>query len=344
MPMWINIVVSLIAFLLTALSGMIFIPFMKKEKAGQTILDIGPKWHKKKQGTPTMGGIMFFFGIVIAVICGYFMLMGAGKADNKLVTNKAGLRLLVGFGMAFAFMLVGFADDYIKVIKKRNLGLTAKQKLVFQVIISAAFLFALYLIDGKNTKIPLPFFGNVNFGYFYYPIMILFIIFMVNSVNLNDGIDGLCGSVTLIVSLAFSTIFIYFADNAYSVFTFAVAGGCLGFLIWNLNPAKVFMGDTGSMFLGGCVVAFSFATGHPLILILIGIIYVIESLSVILQVISFKTTGKRIFKMSPIHHHFEMSGWNEYKIVIVFSLITLVAGSLSAYYIIHIAKDMVSIG
>ncbi len=264
MPFWLNIVVSLIAFGLTALSGFVFIPFMKKEKAGQTILDIGPKWHKKKQGTPTMGGIMFIFGVTIAVVFGYFMLKGASTSENNLLSGKAGIKLLVGFVMTFLFMVVGFVDDYIKVIKKRNLGLTAKQKLVFQILISIGFLAALYLIDGKNTKIPLPFFGNVNFGIFYYPIMVLFIIFMVNSVNLNDGIDGLCSSVTLIASLSFATIFLYLQNYTYTVFTFALAGGCLGFLLWNLNPAKVFMVDTGSMFLGGAVVAFSFATGHLL--------------------------------------------------------------------------------
>lgn len=338
MPLFINIIVSVLAFGLTALSGFYFIPFLRKVKAGQTILDIGPKWHKSKEGTPTMGGFMFIVGITISVIVGYAMLTSSSELSAD--ARKNGLRLVVGFVMALLFSLVGFVDDYIKVVKKRNLGLNAKQKLVFQFLISAVYLIVLYYLNDKSTVIPLPFAGDVDFKFFYFPVMILFIVFMVNSVNLNDGIDGLCGSVTLVTALAFATIFIYLENSDYAIFSFALAGGCLGFLLWNLNPARVFMGDTGSMFLGGAVVALSFATGHPLIIILVGIIYVIESLSVILQVISFKTTGKRIFKMSPIHHHFEMSGWSEYKIVVVFSIITLVAGSLSALYIIKSVSEI----
>lgn len=343
MPFWLNIVVSFIAFGITAISGFFLVPYLRKIKVGQTILDIGPKWHKKKEGTPTMGGVMFIFGVTVAVIFGYFALKGSSVSEINYLSDKAGLKLLVGFIMTLLFMLVGFVDDYIKVVKKRNLGLKAKQKLVFQILIAIGYLVALRFIDDKTTSIPLPFFGNVNFGILYYPIMVLFIIFMVNSVNLNDGIDGLCSSVTLVASLGFATMFMYMENYAYSVFAFALAGGCLGFLLWNLNPAKIFMGDTGSMFLGGAVVALSFATGHPLIIIIVGIIYVVESLSVILQVISFKTTGKRIFKMSPIHHHFEMSGWNEYKIVIVFSLITLIASSVSVYYYINVASNIISV-
>lgn len=344
MPFWLNIVVSLIAFGITALSGFYFIPYLKKVKAGQTILDIGPKWHKKKEGTPTMGGFMFILGVTIAVIFGYLTLKTNSTVPDDLLTDNAGKKLLVGFVMTLLFMLVGFADDYIKVVKKRNLGLRAKQKLVFQILIAIGYLVSLNYVDGKNTLVPLPFLGEVDFGIFYYPIMVLFIIFMVNSVNLNDGIDGLCSSVTLVASLGFATMFLYKQNYTYTIFSFALAGGCLGFLLWNLNPAKVFMGDTGSMFLGGAVVALSFATGHPLIIILVGIIYIIESLSVILQVISFKTTGKRIFKMSPIHHHFEMSGWSEYKIVIIFSLITLIASAVSVYYYIQVASNFISVG
>lgn len=342
MPFWISILVSIIAFGITALSGYYFVPYLKKVKAGQTILDIGPKWHKKKEGTPTMGGIMFILGVTVATIFGFFAIRGITVEGESLVKDNAGIKLLVGFIMTLLFMLVGFVDDYIKVVKKRNLGLKAKQKLVFQILIAIGYLIALYFIDGENTKIPFPFFGEVDFGLFYYPLMVLFIIFIVNSVNLNDGIDGLCSSVTLVASLGFATIFMYFANYAYAVFAFALAGGCLGFLLWNLNPAKIFMGDTGSMFLGGAIVALSFATGHPLIVIIIGIIYVVESVSVILQVISFKTTGKRIFKMSPIHHHFEMTGWSEYKIVIVFSLITLISSGIGVFYIVQKSLNVLS--
>jgi len=333
MPFWINIIVSFIAFGITALSGFFFIPYLRKVKCGQTILEIGPKWHKNKQGTPTMGGFMFAFGILVATICGIAFLRSYNASTTPIGENKTSLKLLAGFVMALLYMLVGFVDDYIKVVKKQNLGLKAKQKLVFQILIAGAFLFAMYLLGDTSTSVLIPFFGAINFGIFYYPLMIMFIIFMVNSVNLTDGVDGLCGSVTLVVALSFLMICIILAKWEFAVYSIALAGGCLGFLLWNLNPAKVFMGDTGSMFLGGSVVAIGFATGYHLVIALVGIIYVVESLSVILQVISFKSTGKRIFKMSPIHHHYEMSGWGEYKIVIVFSLITLISGILSVLYV-----------
>ncbi len=337
MSFWINVTIAFVAFGITAMSGFIVIPFLRKLKAGQTILDIGPKWHKAKEGTPTMGGFMFVFGTLIALILGYVLLAFKNEVgDNGL------LKLALGLVMSLLFMFVGFVDDYIKVVKKRNLGLRAKQKLVFQILIALSYLIALYFLDEKNTNIPLPFFGDVNFSYFYFPIMVGFIIFMVNSVNLTDGIDGLCTTVTLVVSLAFGVLFLWMGNTTYTIFTYALAGACFGFLIWNLKPAKVFMGDTGSMFLGGCVVAFAFASKNPLILILIGIIYVCESLSVIIQVISFKSTGKRVFKMSPIHHHFELSKWSEYKIVIVFSLITLISSVSTVYYIIITTKNILS--
>jgi phospho-N-acetylmuramoyl-pentapeptide-transferase len=327
MPFWINTIVAIIAFAITALSGFFLIPYLRKVKAGQTILDIGPNWHKSKQGTPTMGGFMFVVGTLTAIVTGFALLRTFYQNDNMHgAHDTAGFKLLTGFVMALLFMLVGFVDDYIKVVKKRNLGLRAIQKIIFQVLIAGGYLYVMRLLGQTSTSIYFPIIGYVNFGVFYYPLMIAFIIFMVNSVNLTDGIDGLCGSVTLVYSLALLMICVLLNNNEYAIYSVALAGGCLGFLMWNLNPAKVFMGDTGSMFLGGSVVAIGFATGYHLIIILVGLIYVIESLSVILQVISFKTTGKRIFKMSPIHHHYEMSGWGEYKIVIVFSLITLIVG------------------
>ncbi|MFA5658439.1 MAG: phospho-N-acetylmuramoyl-pentapeptide-transferase [Oscillospiraceae bacterium] len=341
MPFWVNIIVSFIAFGITALSGLILIPFLRKIKCGQTILDIGPKWHKGKQGTPTMGGFMFIAGITAAVLFGYAYLRTKGINSSVGWTDTASLKLFTGLIMALLFMAVGFLDDYIKVVKKRNLGLRAKQKLLFQVLISGGYLYLMNLLGEKSTSVYLPVIGDVNFGLLYYPLMVLFIIFIVNSVNLTDGIDGLCGSVTVIASLSYLMIFVLLENWEYSVYAIAIAGGCLGFLLWNLNPAKVFMGDTGSMFLGGSIAALGFATGYHIIIITVGIIYVCESLSVILQVISFKTTGKRIFKMSPIHHHFEMSGWGEYKIVIVFSFVTLIAGSLSVFYVYQLISNTI---
>ena len=313
MPFWINTVVVIISFTVTALSGFFLIPYLRKLKCGQTILDIGPNWHKSKQGTPTMGGFMFIIGTIVATLIGFILLRGVYHTDKLGGTEDyAGLKLLAGIGMALMYMLVGFLDDYIKVVKKRNLGLKAIQKVVFQVLIAGLYLFILTTLGDTSTAIYFPLIGNVDFGLFYYPLMIGFIIFIVNSVNLTDGIDGLCSSVTLIAALAFLMICVTLGNNEYAVFSIALAGACLGFLLWNLNPAKVFMGDTGSMFLGGAIVAIGFATGYHLLLVLIGIIYVVESVSVILQIISFKTTGKRIFKLSPIHHLVEMSGWGEY--------------------------------
>ncbi len=344
MPFWINTIVAVISFAITALSGFFFIPYLRKVKIGQTILDIGPNWHKSKQGTPTMGGFMFIVGTLIATVTGFVLLRAFYQTSYVHgEQDTAGLKLLTGFMMALLFMLVGFLDDYIKVVKKRNLGLRAMQKVVFQVIIAGGYLYVMRLLGDTSTSVWFPIFGDVNFKIFYYPLMIVFIIFIVNSVNLTDGIDGLCSSVTLVASLAFLMICVLMKNNEFAIFSIALAGGCLGFLMWNLNPAKVFMGDTGSMFLGGAVVAIGFATGYHLLIMLIGLIYVCESLSVVLQVISFKTTGKRIFKMSPIHHHFEMSGWSEYKIVIVFSIITLIVGIIGVVSIYFSTSSLVSV-
>ena len=328
MPFWINIIVSLIALVISAAFGAVLIPFLKKIHFGQTILNIGPKWHKSKEGTPIMGGFMFILGSLIATAIGFF-LFRAQDSTVKITDNTGLYKLLAGIIFALLCSLIGFIDDYIKAVKKQNLGLNSKQKLVMQFLFSALYLFALYEIGDKSTSIVFPFFGAINFGIFYYPLMMLFITFIVNAVNLTDGVDGLCGSVTAIASLAFTMISIFLLQYEQSIFSIALAGGCIGFLFWNLHPAKVFMGDTGSMFLGGAVVSFGMAQRLHLILVLVGIIYIVEALSVVLQVISFKTTGKRIFKMSPIHHHYEMCGWKEYKIVIVFTFITLIAGIIA---------------
>jgi len=231
--------------------------------------------------------------------------------------------------MALAFGLMGFLDDYIKVVKKRNLGLTAIQKLIIQFFIAIVFLIGIYLAGDHTTSVLVPFFGNWELGILYYPLCAIGIVFIVNSVNLTDGIDGLASSVTLVYSIAFCICSMILSVTQVTILSLAVCGGCLGFLMYNFYPAKVFMGDTGSMFLGGCIVAMAFGINFPLVLIFTGFIYIAESLSVVMQVISFKTTGKRIFKMSPIHHHFEMSGFSEIKIVVSFSIVALVGGILA---------------
>ena len=311
-----------IAAVITGLLGYFMVPFLHKIKFGQTIREVGPSWHKNKQGTPTMGGIMFIIGSsVAAVICIAFLWLNGG-AETQLILVKvmAGALMAVGFG------IVGFLDDYISIKKHRNLGLTEIQKLILQFIIVGAYLLSVALAGG-TTETVIPFLGSVDLGFFYYILAAVFIVGMVNAVNFTDGIDGLNTSVTLVVALVFSVIAMLLNRVGLSLYAAAIVGAMIGFLFWNANPAKVFMGDTGSLFLGGAVCALAFGVDMPILLILIGVIYIVEILSVVLQVTYFKIShGKRIFKMAPIHHHFEMCGWNENKICFVFSGVTLLAG------------------
>ena len=314
------ILTAIAAFGVTVLLGLLLIPVLRRLKFGQSILEEGPSWHKSKQGTPTMGGIMFIVGIVVAVVAGYLLLAANGSAFKGTLELT---QLFGGLVMALLFGLVGFIDDYIKVVKKRNLGLTAWQKIIGQVLVTALYLAALYAAGDRSTIINVPFLGQWDLGFLYYPILGILIVGIVNSVNLTDGIDGLCSSVTFVAAVFFMIVSAYVGQLGMSVLSTALAAGCVGFLVFNAHPAKVFMGDTGSLFLGGMVVALGFGMNMEFILFFAGFVYCCESLSVILQVISFKTTGKRIFKMSPIHHHFEMSGFSENKIVLLFSGVTL---------------------
>ena len=333
MRTFIILMTALLAFGITSLMGFWLIPLLRKVKYGQTILDIGPVWHKNKQGTPTMGGFLFIAGVLVAVTIGYLVYMSVGGGESEL-SPIFGARLFAGMVMAMAFAFLGFVDDYIKVVKKRNLGLTAGQKMVMQILIAAIYLVILYLAGDTSTALRIPFIGSLDLGLFYYPVaLFILIVGTVNAVNLTDGIDGLAGSVTFVAALGFMIIAALLSIYEMQLLAVAVAGAMLGFLVWNFHPAKVFMGDTGSMFLGGLVVAMGFGLGLPFLIAMIGIIYLIETLSVMLQVASFKLTGKRIFKMSPIHHHFEMSGWGEVKIVSVFSLITAVGCALAVWWV-----------
>lgn len=308
------------AFLITAVSGKFFIPYLRKLKYGQTIREEGPTWHQSKQGTPTMGGMMFILGIVAAVAVGAVTM----HINNSLTTPINLLYLIAGTVMSLAYGVLGFLDDYISVVKKRNMGLTAKQKIAGQLVIAAVYLAVLYFGGATSTILQIPFMGQIDIGLLYYPLMIFIIVGCVNSVNLTDGIDGLCSSVTFVAAIGMMIVSTIFGIAEMNVLAGALAGGCLGFLCWNFHPAKVFMGDTGSLFLGGVICAIAFGVKFPVLLLFVGIIYIVETMSVILQVISFKSTGKRIFKMSPIHHHYEMSGWSEEKIVAVFSAVTVV--------------------
>lgn len=322
------ILTALIAFVITATNGIWLLPILRSLKYGQTILDIGPSWHKKKQGTPTMGGLMFIIGIVAASIVG-LPLNGRNANGGPAYASFEIMEIIFGLLIALAFGMIGFIDDYIKVVKKRNLGLNARQKLVMQFLAAGIFILGLYLVGNRSTIVDVPFLGQWDLGLLYYPLTVCGIVFMVNAVNLTDGLDGLSTSVTLVVSLGFIILSLLLGYGGMTILSSALAGGCLGFLIWNFYPAKVFMGDTGSMFLGGMVSILAFGIRFPIILIFMGIVYIMEAMSVVLQVISFKTTGKRIFKMSPIHHHFEMSGYSEVKIVGLFSFIQLVGCMLS---------------
>ena len=306
---YIYIAALLIGFIAAALLGPLFIPVLIKLKFGQSIREIGPKWHEKKSGTPTMGGIIFMVALAISAAVLY-----------KFMDLKSALVLFCAFG----FGIVGFLDDFIKVVLKRNLGLRAWQKLALQIIVSVVFILIGLDKGILSVVIKIPFTDIVwNMGWVYIPFAIFVLLAVVNGVNLTDGIDGLATSVTIVVMLFFAVVISAMNIVSVSLICYALVGALLGFLIYNKNPAKVFMGDTGSLMLGGMVGALSLVTGNPLILILVGIIYFIETLSVIMQVTSFKLTGKRIFKMSPIHHHFEMCGWNEKKIDLVFTLVTV---------------------
>ena len=331
------LIAALVAFLATAGLGYIVIPYLKRLKFGQTILDIGPNWHKDKQGTPTMGGIMMIAGVLLSLVVAYtYSAISGGRFATELKTPYRLTVFLAGLIMALCMAAIGFMDDYIKVVKKRNLGLTARQKTFLQLFISAMYLATLWIAGMRITYIP--FAGAVDvsrgIGLIFWPIALMFIYGFTNAVNLTDGIDGLASSVTLVVACAFMLGAGFLYSMNINVMSAALAGACVGFIFWNAKPAKVFMGDTGSMFLGGMVVAVSFGIGRPILLIFAGITYLLEALSDIIQVAYYKRTKKRIFKMAPLHHHFEMCGWSEQKIVYVFSGVTAVGCAVALLPII----------
>lgn len=328
---------AFLSFLIAFLLGFVLIPWLRKLKFGQTILDIGPAWHKSKQGTPVMGGIMFIVSTLLSVICVLVTdhLMGGNLFGSEhILPDTLKVKLVAGVILAIGLGLVGFADDYIKVVKKRNLGLTEIQKTIPQVILIIGYLATLSM--NGLTYMNIPFVGAVDLKWFFWLFGIAVIYGAVNAVNFTDGVDGLCASVTSTAALAFCIAAFMTKFFGISILAAALFGGCLGYLIWNYYPSKVMMGDTGSMFLGGMVVALAYAIDCPLILVFFGIIYVIEALSDVLQIGYFKIThGKRIFKMAPIHHHFEMCGWKERKIVTIFSLVNIlgcVIGLILYYY------------
>ena len=297
----------------TAAVGYLLLPVLRALKAGQSIREVGPTWHNNKAGTPMMGGLMF---IISAVLC---LLM------NIPVMTDYSVFFVLGLGLCFG--LVGFLDDFFKAKFKRNLGLTSLQKALLQMAVSALYLYLLYKQGTLVSSIYIPF---VNVSFDIHPLLYIFfamfvMVGCVNAVNLTDGVDGLCGSVTVPVMVFFTAAAVAAKQLELALLPACLIGGLVAYLFYNWHPAKVFMGDTGSLFLGGIVCGMAFALNMPLILLLVGVVYICETLSVILQVGYFKLThGKRLFKMSPIHHHFEMCGWKEVKIVLVFSAVSAV--------------------
>ena len=305
-------------FALTALITRWLIPFLKSKKMGQKILEIGPRWHKNKDGTPTMGGIAFILATLIVMLgASVYMLVFSEVEEFKA--------LALTLGLATINALIGVIDDRCKLMKKQNEGLTSIQKLLLQILAAAVYLFALSRGGYVDTSLHIPFTSfELELGFFYYIFALILIVGIVNSVNLTDGLDGLASGVTLVVGAFFCFVAFRFVDRSLSFASAAIIGSTLGFLVYNFHPAKIFMGDTGSLFLGGMVVGCAFMINEPLVILICGFIYVLEAASDIIQVGVYKLThGHRVFKMAPIHHHFEKSGWSEIKIFTVFSLVTL---------------------
>ena len=309
----------ILAFLISVLLSPVFIPFLRRLNFGQSIREEGPESHQKKTGTPTMGGIMILFSIIITTL---------------VMTEKfhaTSVRIYMLILVTFGFGLLGFLDDFIKVALKRNLGLTSKQKLLGQIIISVIFYF-IYKQNGFPTEIRLPFGGfSFDLGWFYLLFIIFWLVGFSNAVNLTDGLDGLVSGTAAIAFGAYAVLAWNQHHMDIAIFSVAIVGAVLGFLVFNAHPAKVFMGDTGSLALGGAIAAIAILTKLEILLIIIGGVFVIETLSVILQVISFKTTGKRIFRMSPLHHHYELAGWSEWRVVVSFWSVGLIFAILGIY-------------
>ena len=318
------IVACVLSFLFTGgLGWKVILPALRRLKAGQEIREVGPNWHKTKAGTPTMGGLMFIIGIAAAIVLAGWQEMLAGDLTHIYV-----------FLFALVFGVIGFLDDYEKVKKKKNLGLTALQKFLLQLAAAIVFLLLMRNEGMLSPNLFIPFINvSIPLSWPLYMVFAAFVIVgTVNAVNITDGLDGLATSVTIPVTLFFVSVATWWGYSQMGVFGAALLGGLLAFLLFNFYPAKVFMGDTGSLFLGGAVAGMAFAFDMPLILILVGIVYIVETGSVILQVGYFKLThGKRIFKMSPIHHHFEMCGWSEIKIVTIFTAVSTIFCALALF-------------
>jgi phospho-N-acetylmuramoyl-pentapeptide-transferase len=305
-----------VSFILAVIAAPLLIPLLRRMKFGQQVRDDGPQTHLKKAGTPTMGGIVIILAFTLA-----FLKFSVINTDFYVL-----LVATLGFG------LIGFLDDYIKIVFKRSLGLTAKQKLILQLLFAAIMCYLL-IQNGHSTAISVP--GTSwSFdwgGWFYYPFIVIMMMAVTNAVNFTDGVDGLLSGVSAIAFAAFAIVAMQATSLSAAVCAAAMIGAVLGFLVFNAHPAKVFMGDTGSLGIGGAIGGIAIVTKTELLFIVIGGVFVIEMLSVVLQVASFKTRGKRIFKMSPIHHHFELTGWSEWRVVMTFWAVGIVLAGLGLY-------------
>jgi phospho-N-acetylmuramoyl-pentapeptide-transferase len=329
MPFWIELAVPALSFILAVIIGRFLIPALSKIGAKQSISVYAPETHKKKAGTPMMGGLMFIISSAAALFIGLLLYNRFSSEAVLRIDTSALWKLITGFAFMIANAVIGFADDFTKAVRKKNDGLSVGQKLIVQFGITALYLFALFIQGDTSTLVYIPFFGNIDLWWFYYPIMMLIIVFLVNAVNLTDGIDGLCGSVTAIAAVSLAMISSAMNFDEYTLLCLAVAGGCVGFLVYNLHPASVFMGDVGSMYLGGFIVAVGFALRIHVLLVIVMLVYVIECGSVFLQRTYFKAThGKRLPIVTPLHHHFERKmNWSENKIVITFTAVALICGA-----------------
>ena len=326
------IVLFIIGLALTVIITKRLIPIIASKKYGQKILEDGPIWHKKKEGTPTMGGIGFILPILVCFIVFCF----AYKGEEKTKEIICAINVVV---YAILNALIGVIDDFAKIRNKRNEGLTAKVKFILQSIVTILFLIAFKITVGIDTSIIVPFFDfRIELGFFFYILAFFVLCGFVNAVNLTDGIDGLATMITITVSLLFLIVsFTIYQSPVLLFLSSSVLGALLGFLIFNFYPAKIFMGDTGSLFLGAVVVSYSFICNNIILVVLYGFVFMCEALSDIIQVLYFKLTkGKRIFKMAPLHHHFEKSGWSEVKIVSVFSVVSLVFCALAYYSMVKL--------
>lgn len=314
-----QMIIILLSFIVTVILALIIIPILKKVKIGQIERDDGPETHFKKQGTPTMGGIIFMISIIICITILYIYLSSIGQQNiaTKLLPI---LCLTIGFGV------IGFIDDFKKLVLKTTDGLRPKYKMLGLLIISVAYTLFIIRFSDVGTETFIPFLKiYINLPIFVYiPFAILVILAATNAINLTDGIDGLSSSVSAIIIATLTAIAMIQGNSEATIFGSVTIGAILGFLMFNLHPAKVFMGDTGSLFLGGVISGLALYLKMPLLLLIIALVPILETLSVIIQVLYFKKTGKRIFKMAPLHHHFELSGWSENKVVIIFSIITLI--------------------